>query len=93
MSASSEANSELPSTCDIAIVGAGPIGLMLANLLGADGVNVVLVERNDGLVGLPRAIAYDPETLRLFTQIGLFDAIADGTRPRPGSRLSQRPRR
>ena len=78
MSASSEANSELPSACDIAIVGAGPIGLMLANLLGADGVNVVLVERNDGLVGLPRAIAYDPETLRLFAQVGLFDALADG---------------
>ena len=78
MSASSEANSELPSTCDIAIVGAGPVGLMLANLLGADGVNVVLVERNDGLVGLPRAIAYDPETLRLFAQVGLFDALADG---------------
>jgi 3-(3-hydroxy-phenyl)propionate hydroxylase len=78
MSASSEANSELPSTCDIAIVGAGPIGLMLANLLGAAGVNVVLVEQNDGLVGLPRAIAYDPETLRLFALIGLFDAIADG---------------
>jgi len=78
MSASSEANSELPSTCDIAIVGAGPIGLMLANLLGADGVNVVLVEQNDGLVGLPRAIAYDAETLRLFAQVGLFDAIADG---------------
>ena len=78
MSASSEANSELPSTCDIAIVGAGPVGLMLANLLGAAGVNVVLVEQNDGLVGLPRAIAYDPETLRLFALIGLFDAIADG---------------
>jgi 3-(3-hydroxy-phenyl)propionate hydroxylase len=78
MSASAEADSELPSTCDIAIVGAGPIGLMLANLLGAAGVNVVLVERNDGLVGLPRAIAYDAETLRLFAQVGLFDAIADG---------------
>ncbi len=78
MSASSEANSGLPSACDIAIVGAGPIGLMLANLLGADGANVVLVERNDGLVGLPRAIAYDPETLRLFATVGLFDALADG---------------
>ena len=30
------------------------------------------------LVGLPRAIAYDPETLRLFAQVGLFDAIASG---------------
>jgi len=27
---------------------------------------------------LPRAIAYDAETLRLFAQVGLFDAIADG---------------
>ena len=35
-------------------------------------------EKNDGLVGLPRAIAYDPETLRLFAQVGLFDRIVDG---------------
>ena len=30
------------------------------------------------MVGLPRAIAYDAETLRLFAQVGLFDAIAPG---------------
>jgi 3-(3-hydroxy-phenyl)propionate hydroxylase len=64
------------ASCDVAIVGAGPIGLMLANLLGAAGVDVVVLERNEGLVGLPRAIAYDVETLRLFTQIGLFDSVA-----------------
>ncbi|MGP0094274.1 MAG: bifunctional 3-(3-hydroxy-phenyl)propionate/3-hydroxycinnamic acid hydroxylase [Xanthobacteraceae bacterium] len=62
----------------MAIVGAGPIGLMLGNLLGIAGLNVVLVERNDGLVGVPRAIAYDAETLRLFAQVDLFDAIVDG---------------
>ena len=45
--------------------------LMLANLLGTAGVDVVVLERNEGLVGLPRAIAYDIETLRLFAQIGL----------------------
>ena len=78
MSAGSGANSELPSRCDVAIIGAGPIGLMLANLLGAAGVDVVVIERNEGLVGLPRAIAYDAETLRLFAQVGLFDAIAPG---------------
>jgi 3-(3-hydroxy-phenyl)propionate hydroxylase len=71
-------SSELPSRCDVAIIGAGPIGLMLANLLGAAGIDVVVIERNDGLVGLPRAIAYDAETLRLFAQVGLFDAIATG---------------
>ena len=63
---------------DVAIVGAGPIGLMTANLLGLAGLRVVLFERNSGLVGLPRAIAYDAETLRLFAQVGLFDGIAPG---------------
>ena len=63
---------------EVAIVGAGPVGLMIANLLGLAGVRVVVFERNKGLLGLPRAIAYDAETLRLFTQIGLFDQIAPG---------------
>jgi 3-(3-hydroxy-phenyl)propionate hydroxylase len=57
----------LPSSCEVAIIGAGPIGLILANLLGIAGVDVVVLERNEGLVGLPGAI----ETLRLFAQIGL----------------------
>jgi 3-(3-hydroxy-phenyl)propionate hydroxylase len=71
-------NAGVPSSCEVAIIGAGPIGLMLANLLGMAGVDVVVLERNEGLVGLPRAIAYDAETLRLFAQIELFDSIADG---------------
>ena len=68
---------------------------LLANLLGTAGVNVVVLEKNDGLVGLPRAIAYDPETLRLFAQVGLFDRIVDGlrSRTRQVTRLSQRSRR
>jgi 2-polyprenyl-6-methoxyphenol hydroxylase-like FAD-dependent oxidoreductase len=58
--------------------------LMLANLLGIAGVDVVVLERNEGLVGLPRAIAYDIETLRLFAQIGLFAmAKSASARPRP----------
>ena len=76
MSSGSSPDCELPARCDVAIIGAGPIGLMLANLLGSAGVDVAVIERNDGLVGLPRAIAYDAETLRLFAQVGLFDAIA-----------------
>ena len=66
------------SACDIAVVGAGPVGLMTANLLGAAGLRVEVFERNADLLGLPRAIAYDAETLRLFAQIGLFDEIAPG---------------
>ena len=41
--------------------------------LGLAGIRALVVERNAGLLGLPRAIAYDAETLRLFTQVGLFD--------------------
>jgi 3-(3-hydroxy-phenyl)propionate hydroxylase len=63
---------------EVAVIGAGPVGLMVANLLGLAGVSVVVLERNRGLLGLPRAIAYDAETLRLFSQIGLFDKIARG---------------
>ena len=63
---------------DVVIVGAGPVGLMTVNLLGLAGLRVALFERNSTLVGLPRAIAYDAETLRLFAQVGLFDEIAPG---------------
>jgi 3-(3-hydroxy-phenyl)propionate hydroxylase len=78
MSREIEANSEPLQECEVAIVGAGPVGLMTANLLGLAGIRVVVLERNKGLLGLPRAIAYDAETLRLFTQVGLFNEIAPG---------------
>ncbi len=79
----SSVNFALPSDCEVAIIGAGPVGLMIANLLGASGVEAIVLERNPTLLGLPRAIAYDAETLRLFTQIGLFDSIASGLIPDP----------
>jgi 3-(3-hydroxy-phenyl)propionate hydroxylase len=63
---------------EVAIVGAGPVGLMMANLLGIAGVRVAVLEANEGLLGLPRAIAYDAETLRLFAQIGLLNDIKPG---------------
>jgi 3-(3-hydroxy-phenyl)propionate hydroxylase len=78
MPGKSGVGAELGQECDVAIVGAGPIGLMIANLLALGGVRVALFERNRGLVGLPRAIAYDAETLRLFAQAGLYDEIAPG---------------
>jgi len=78
MSSEMELNSGPLQEREVAIVGAGPVGLMIANLLGLAGVRVVVFERNKGLLGLPRAIAYDAETLRLFTQVGLFNGIAPG---------------
>jgi 3-(3-hydroxy-phenyl)propionate hydroxylase len=71
-------NAGRPLAAEVAIIGAGPIGLMTANLLGLAGIRVLVLERNARLLGLPRAIAYDAETLRLFSQVGLFDDIAPG---------------
>ena len=56
---------------------------MLANLLATAGIRVIVLERNAGLLGLPRAIAYDAETLRLFAQVGLLRR--DLARARPQS--------
>ena len=67
-----------PLAVEVAIIGAGPVGLMTANLLGLAGIRVLVLERNAGLLGLPRAIAYDAETLRLFSQVDLFNDIALG---------------
>jgi 3-(3-hydroxy-phenyl)propionate hydroxylase len=69
---------EQPAVCDIAIIGAGPVGLFVANLMGLAGHRVVLLERNAGLSPLPRAIAFDDETLRSLAQIGLMEAVAPG---------------
>lgn len=73
----------LPSEWDIATIGAGPGRLFMTNLMGLSGHRVVLLERNEGLCPLPRAIAFDDETLRSLAQIGLLEAVAPGTMSSP----------
>jgi len=48
----------------VVIVGGGPTGLTLANLLGVYGVTCLLLERNAATVGEPRAVSIDDESLR-----------------------------
>ncbi|MBP1861465.1 bifunctional 3-(3-hydroxy-phenyl)propionate/3-hydroxycinnamic acid hydroxylase [Rhizobium herbae] len=60
---------------DIAIVGAGPTGLTLANLLGGMGVSTILIERNLTTVEEPRAVSIDDESMRTMQAIGLADAV------------------
>ena len=62
---------------DIAIIGAGPTGLMLSNLLGMHGIKTTILERRESPFTEPRAIAFDPETLRLFQTIGCYEHLAE----------------
>ena len=60
---------------DVAIVGAGPVGLVIANTLGLLGVRVLVVERLDEIIDYPRAIGIDDEALRTIQATGLADAV------------------
>ena len=59
----------------VAIVGAGPCGLTLANLLGGYGIRTLLLERNAGTVSEPRAVSIDDESLRTLQNAGVLDQV------------------
>jgi len=59
----------------VAIVGAGPTGLTLANLLGVYGISCVLLERNAATVHEPRAVSIDDESLRTMQAAGLVEEV------------------
>lgn len=60
----------------VVIVGAGPVGLIAANLLGSLGVPTLLVEQNEGLSGQPKALMVDDEFYRLLNALDLGQALA-----------------
>jgi 3-(3-hydroxy-phenyl)propionate hydroxylase len=62
---------------DILIVGAGPTGLTLANILGQGRVNTVLIERNESTVNEPRAVSIDDESLRTMQAIELVEPVLE----------------
>lgn len=67
--------------CQVAIVGAGPVGLTIANRLGQSGVNVIVIEKLAALIDYPRAIGIDDEALRTIQSIGLIDEVLPHTTP------------
>lgn len=66
---------------DVAIVGYGPAGATLANLLGQAGLSVCVLEKEAGIYPLPRAIHFDGEVMRIFQSIGLRSEIEAISRP------------
>lgn len=72
---------KLEDECDVAIVGCGPTGVVLANLLGQFGVRVVAIDREADVYPVPRATHIDEETLRNFQLTGLIDEVLPHTSP------------
>ena len=60
---------------EVVIVGAGPTGLTLANILGLHGIRTLVIERNAATVGEPRAVSIDDESLRTMQYIDLIDTV------------------
>lgn len=63
----------------VAIIGSGPIGALLGNLLGRRGVTVRIYEKQPTPFGLPRAIHFDGEAMRAFQAAGLAEQVLPST--------------
>lgn len=59
----------------VLVVGAGPVGVTIANLLGHYGVPTLLVDRSPAVLDYPRAVGLDDEALRTFQAAGLAEAM------------------
>ncbi len=66
---------------DVLIVGAGPVGLTLANFLGLQGIRTLVVDERENLIDYPRGVGLDDEALRTFQSIGLVEHVLPHTVP------------
>ena len=62
---------------DFLVIGAGPVGLLTAILLGRQGWQVTIVERWPSRYPLPRACTLDHEALRILQSAGVLTEHAD----------------
>ena len=60
---------------DVVVVGAGPCGITLANLLGTYGVTSLVVDRETAIFEFPRAVGIDDESLRTYQAVGLVNEL------------------
>jgi 3-(3-hydroxy-phenyl)propionate hydroxylase len=76
-----------PEEFDVVIVGRGPVGATLANLLGLCGLRTLVLEREERAYHLPRAVHFDDECMRVFQTIGLAEDILPHVILSPGMRF------
>jgi 3-(3-hydroxy-phenyl)propionate hydroxylase len=76
-----------PALHDVAIVGCGPAGATLANLLALRGLSVLVLEREAEIHNLPRAVHFDGECMRVFQTMGVADALRPQLLVSPGMKF------
>jgi 2-polyprenyl-6-methoxyphenol hydroxylase-like FAD-dependent oxidoreductase/2-polyprenyl-3-methyl-5-hydroxy-6-metoxy-1,4-benzoquinol methylase len=60
---------------DVLIVGGGPVGLLLAGLLGKSGRSVMLIESSSGVASRSMAIGITPPSLQILDTLGLAESF------------------
>lgn len=65
----------------VLIAGGGPVGLMLATVLGRFGIRVMLVERNAATTRHPKMDITNGRSMELFRRVGLVDALRKAAVP------------
>ncbi|PDT00420.1 FAD-binding monooxygenase [Rhizobium chutanense] len=60
----------------VVVVGLGPVGITICNLLGNLGVSVLGIDARDDVFALPRAVGMDHEVMRVFQGVGIADDLA-----------------
>ena len=80
-------SNEFVSETDVVIIGCGPVGALLANLLGLQGIATVVLDRESAAYSLPRAVQFDDEVMRLLQTVGLAEAMRPLVHVVPGMKF------
>jgi len=72
---------------DAVIVGLGPTGGTLANLLAIQGYSILILEKENSFYPLPRAVHFDDEVMRVFQTIGITDKFLKYTLINKGTKF------
>ena len=64
---------------DVAIIGYGPVGSIMANLIATKGYKVLIIDANKGTSPTARAINTDGEQCRTFDLLGFADEVVSNT--------------